>query len=687
MTNPIISKNITYSWQYQPYISWKGNNYNMTSFVNSRPETNGSWNKSGNDGNAFLARPIKHWRKQLAADKIRGGTANISIQDINGPGLYTLINKECCDVSNNSSSIISYIQEKNNSSIYDNSESIITQTDILNCWNGPLGKRICCNPEANLIKYKTVPLERNYISYTSYFKNRCYNYNQNISTTKIEGNTYFTSDGMATYPTDLSNGCQNLQKRDCVNNCCRCNCENSISQNTIYKPNNRQFSTQGGTSGKSRINAFRENTINPNGALFNNAHGLKQINNGICGLNGDSLYYVKTKPTPSPCSANCVNNTDPVDPTEPTINFVKAVTNFTTNRGISVTYGNNIWIAVGRFNNNKIIARSTDGINWTTVGITIPTYISLYLYGNNILNNGDTWVVVCESNKETTRTNFSILYSIDNGINWMSSKFLSPAKLFSQSGNSIAYDGNGRWVAVGSGDNTILTTTDVSQWSSISISQTFAYGREVVYNDNLWVVVGKGNNNTILTSTNGISWSTVSSNEPYTRFEIEGYSVAYGNGLWVAVGGTIFTPPNLNTILYSTNGTQWLPVDNIQFESNDTDYYGNFVTYGNGLWVAVGKGVNTILTSTNGSSWSPVDTTEPYTQFTEEGISVRYQNGVWVAVGKGENTILTSTNGTQWLPTDTQFSIYSKYDRTYNPIAYGNGRWVIIGQNNIYYSN
>lgn len=265
MTTPNISKNITYSWQYQPYMSWKGNNYNMSSLVNSRPETNGSWNKSGNDGNAFLARPIKHWRKQLSADQIRKGTPNISIQDINGPGLYILSNKECCDISNNSSSIVSDIQEKNNA---------------------------CFKSQANLIKYKTTLLERNYISYTSYFKNRCYNYNQNISTIKIEGITYFTPLGMATYPTDLPDGCQNFKKKYCEN------CENNIIQNAIYKPNNRQFSKQGGTSGKSRINGLRENTINPNGALFNNAYGLKQINNGICGLNGDSLYYVKTKPTP-----------------------------------------------------------------------------------------------------------------------------------------------------------------------------------------------------------------------------------------------------------------------------------------------------------------------------------------------------------------------------------------------------
>ena len=299
----ISSVSQTYNWQLQPYKTWKGNFYNESSLVNARPETNGSWilskqSSSSQDGNAFLPRPIKHWRKQLAANRIRGGTQNISINDIDSPGLYNMSNnKECCDVSNNSSSIISNIQQKNNSTIYEDSETTITYADVSNCWNGPVGKRICCNPEDNLIRYKTEPIERNYISYSYYFKNRCVNYNQNISTTKVQGNTYFNSNGIALYPTNSSNGCQVLQKTDCANNCCNCNCgTNSKSQNTIYKPNNRLFAKQGATSSKARINALRENTIDQGGALFNSASGLQKINNGICGLNGDSVYYVKTKP-------------------------------------------------------------------------------------------------------------------------------------------------------------------------------------------------------------------------------------------------------------------------------------------------------------------------------------------------------------------------------------------------------
>lgn len=301
MTIPINSTDRTYNWQLQPYISWKGKNYNEASLINSRPETNGSWilskQRSGKDGNAFLPRPMKLWRKQLSANPIRGGTKNITISEIDRPGLCNMLNNNtCCDISKNSASIVSNIQEKNNSTIYDNGETTITYADVSNCWNGPIGKRICCNPEANLITYKTAPLEKNYISYSYYLKNRCYSYNQNISTTKVQGNTYFNSNGIATYPTEFSNGCQVLHKKECSGDCCKCYCGTSGRvQDMIYKPNNRQFAKQGATSSKSRLTALKANTIDKGGSLFNNANGLKQINNGICGLNGDSLYYVKTK--------------------------------------------------------------------------------------------------------------------------------------------------------------------------------------------------------------------------------------------------------------------------------------------------------------------------------------------------------------------------------------------------------
>ena len=293
----------TYNWQYQPYIPWKKGNYNIASFVNSRPETNGSWNLTNSlyntDGNAFLPRPIKHWRKQLQANSVRGGTKNVNIVDINSPGVYNFLHKDCCDTLDNRCYIVSNMKEKNNSTIYDNSETIVEYDENdLNCWNGQIGKRICCNPENNLISYKTFPIEKNYISYSDYFQKRCNDYSQNISTTKIKGNSYFNNNGIALYPSNnVKNGCQEFHKTDCSDTSCMysSNTNSTKSKTMIYKPNNRQFAKQGAVSGKSRIHLLRENTLDQGGALYNNANGLKQLNNGICNINGDSIYYIKTK--------------------------------------------------------------------------------------------------------------------------------------------------------------------------------------------------------------------------------------------------------------------------------------------------------------------------------------------------------------------------------------------------------
>jgi hypothetical protein len=639
----INSQSQTYKWQYQPYVTWKGNNYNSASLVNARPETNGSWilrkqTSNSRDGNAFLPRPMKQWRKQLQANKIRGGTKNVNINDIDSPGLYNMLNNDvCCGVSNNS--IVSNIQQKNNSTIYDNSESIITQTDVSNCWDGPIGKRICCNPENNLITYKTAPIEKNFISYQYYFKNRCYNYEQNISTAKVAGNSYFNN-GIATYPSNNPNGCQILQKKNCSNNCCRCDCQNSRVQNMIYKPNNRQFAKQGGTSGKSRINALRENTINPGGSLFNNAYGLKEINNGICNLNGDSLYYVKNKPTScitTKCGPAYLKTNQLVWSVALGLQF--------TREGNDIAYnGSNRWVAVGGGGYSMLY--SNDGITWNDVSGTKfnPTTggISIF-YANNI------WVAVGSGGVNT------ILYSND-GITWS----VATGTLFTSSGTSIYY-GNNLWVASGyGGANTILYSLDgKTNWTASTGVNFDNFGNKFIYKGGLWVAVGRGTN-TILYSNDGMNWNTVMG----VQFTTEGFSIEYANNIWVAVGeGT-------NKILYSNNGTHWNIATGATFSIR-----GNSIRYANGIWVAVGQGGNSILYSINGINWSTVSGTQFSGSFSG-GEDVNYGIDRWVSVGNGAETeTVTSLDGLSWtIPKGNGFSILG-FGKN---VLYGN-RWVALG--------
>jgi hypothetical protein len=143
----------------------------------------------------------------------------------------------------------------------------------------------------------------------------------------------------------------------------------------------------------------------------------------------------------------------------------------------------------------------------------------------------------------------------------------------------------------------------------------------VAYGNGLFVAVGLGG--IILTSPDGVSWTGQTSG---TGYSLSG--VAYGNGLFVAVGygGTILTSPDGETWTRRTSGTS-------------NGLFG--VTYENGTFVAVGDR-GTILTSPDGVNWTA------RTSGTSNWLSgVTYGNGLFVAVGYG-GTILTSPDGVTW---------------------------------------
>ena len=121
----------------------------------------------------------------------------------------------------------------------------------------------------------------------------------------------------------------------------------------------------------------------------------------------------------------------------------------------------------------------------------------------------------------------------------------------------------------------------------------------------------------------------------WTVLSAELFDVAYGNGVYVAVGadGAIFT---------SADGASWT------FRSlgeNKTSYPLSAVAYGGGRFVAVGK-YGTVFTSADGSEWDPQDAGSTAwlrgVAYGEPGGS-----GVYVAVG-ANGTILYSSDAATW---------------------------------------
>ena len=163
----------------------------------------------------------------------------------------------------------------------------------------------------------------------------------------------------------------------------------------------------------------------------------------------------------------------------------------------------------------------------------------------------------------------------------------------------------------------------------------------------------------VLTSDDGLYWTARSSKEenPFLN------AVTYGNKTFLAVGsnGVFADPPNFFIL------TGW--------GTSDTDSWLYGATYGNGKFVVVGgyyneekgKDQGAILTSPDGENWtvriSGIDNTLN---------RVTYGNGIFVAVGDS-GTIFTSTDGENWTVRT------SGTNHTLNGVTYGNGIFVAVG--------
>ena len=135
------------------------------------------------------------------------------------------------------------------------------------------------------------------------------------------------------------------------------------------------------------------------------------------------------------------------------------------------------------------------------------------------------------------------------------------------------------------------------------------------------------------------------------------YSVAYGNGTWIAAGSR-------GTILKSTdNGNSWT------IKNSGTDTFISGIFYGSNTWIAVGE-KGTILKSTDdGETWTikDSDTDKQYQ-------SVTYGNGRWIVIGFRGAIVDSIDNGDFW-----RKRVF-KEDKGVHSVAYGNGAWIAVGE-------
>lgn len=281
---------------------------------------------------------------------------------------------------------------------------------------------------------------------------------------------------------------------------------------------------------------------------------------------------------------------------------------------------------------------------------------------------------------------------------------------FSSSGRGIAY-GNGLWIAGGVDSTATVKSSsdDGVTWADMNNTIAYASGYGGVFgvatdgNGN-WVAVGNQNtaagaSTIIFSSDNGITWDTSANGfNLFNGFSDRGWAVAYGGGIWMAVGhystsigyerrikvATTFDPVTGPAWVDKPAGTGQEPVG---FGPSNPAMC---VAYGNGRWCVGGQDLNNpsrgsiIYSDDDGTTWTKATGTF---KGMCQGIATD-GNGNWVAVGylgTGDSKSIKYSvdNGVTWVDTASlSGNIFSSgRSITYQPLSSG-GIWLATGSGN-----
>jgi hypothetical protein len=178
----------------------------------------------------------------------------------------------------------------------------------------------------------------------------------------------------------------------------------------------------------------------------------------------------------------------------------------------------------------------------------------------------------------------------------------------------------------------------------------------VAYGNGMFVAVGEPGR--IFTSADGIKWISRNSG---TNVVLR--RVSYGNGVFVVVGDS-------GVILTSSDGISW----SLRISGTSNDLL--VLTYGNGIFITYGSNTtntpSALLTSADGINWTRSDSDNI-------GLSdLTYGNGIFVGVS-GERTVSISSDGIAWASTPVS--------QVLTGVAYSNGTFVAVANNSVIMSS
>ena len=214
------------------------------------------------------------------------------------------------------------------------------------------------------------------------------------------------------------------------------------------------------------------------------------------------------------------------------------------------------------------------------------------------------------------------------------SGFTNRLDLSSTGVNGLAYDG-ARYVAAADNGHLFYSDDDGASWNE-AVSVPYAYASSktlygVAYGASIWVAGGGLSSEVLVTSSDGSSWSTDTAG-----FSSRINRVRFLNGLFIAVG----TSGELAT---SANGTDWTQRTMTGWSTTEIQD----VAYGAGLYVAVGGLLS--ATSADGATWSAASTISSEAIF---GIAF---SGLFIVAGDN-GLIMRSPDGSSWTVESTPWS-------------------------------
>jgi hypothetical protein len=269
------------------------------------------------------------------------------------------------------------------------------------------------------------------------------------------------------------------------------------------------------------------------------------------------------------------------------------------------------------------ILKSFDGTSFSSIPAnnSVPIYdLEANLeFNNTIIFPKDVTLALGGNVNDSTK----IAYSLDCGVTWTPSS--NSSLIFTETVNNAAWNGK-IWVAVGSGGNTIATSTDGNTWIGRGsyIFTTTGYSVYWSSENAMWIASGEGTNS-LAYSYDGIYWTGLGNNiiNPV-------YDVKHNGSLWVAAGSPT---TNNKSIAYSVDGIHW----QFPLQSDLFDIYAKYLGWNGTFWTSIGSSTENnnlynIGTSSDGITWNMTNNNS----FTNEVLTKIYSNP------KTNTTLITS---------------------------------------------